>query len=120
MSKLTDIFLNGIIPIILGTIIYFTPTDKFSFVQIRNYLPDGLWAFGLTSCILIIWDRKINLLWIFLTVCLFFVFEFFQALNIIKGTYDINDIFIYLSFGLFAIIINPFFKHKLITKFQKR
>jgi hypothetical protein len=120
MSKLSDISLNVIIPIILGIIIYFIPTDKFSFIQIRIYLPDGLWAYSLTSCILIIWNRKINLLWLLLTVCLFFVFEFFQALDFIKGTYDVNDIYIYLSFSLFAVIINSIFKHKLITKNQTK
>jgi len=120
MSKHIDIIINVIIPIIAGTIIYFIPTDNYSFVQLRNYFPDGLWAYGLTSCILIIWDRKINLLWMVLTVCLFFAFEFFQALHFIKGTYDIKDIFIYLSFGLFALITNSIFNHKLLTKIKEK
>jgi hypothetical protein len=51
--------------------------------------------------------------------CLFIAFEFFQFLHLIKGTYDIKDIFFYFLFGGLAIIINSIFKNKLIIKLNK-
>lgn len=120
MNKFTDIIINVIIPISAGIIIYFIPTNNFILIQIRNYFPDGLWAYSLTSSILIIWNRRIKLIWIVLIACLFIAFEVFQSLQFIKGTYDIKDIFIYLSFGLFALITNWTLNNKFLIKFQEK
>lgn len=76
----------------------------------RNYFPDGLWAYSLTSLILIIWNRKLQLLWLSIISVLFIGFELFQMHKLIKGTGDFNDIFIYFAFAILAIILNSFIK----------
>jgi len=99
-SVTIDSIINVILPIMMGTAIYFL-SDKILFpVLIKNFLPDGLWAYSLISCMLIVWNRKIHALWISLVFVLFFVLELLQYLGIISGTGDIFDIFIYFAFGL--------------------
>jgi len=111
LNRYCDIALNILLPIIAGAAIYFTNATPF----IRNYIPDGLWAYGLTSSILIIWNRRINVLWLTLTACIFIVFEGLQAQQIIKGTGDFLDIIIYFVSGITALAINIFFKQLYIN-----
>jgi hypothetical protein len=108
LNKLIDITINIAVPITLGTALYFMTTEK----VFRNYLPDGLWAYALTSCVLIIWNRTTNLLWLCLTGSLFLTFEFLQSMHFIKGTGDLIDAFIYFAFGLLALSTNKFFKNQ--------
>jgi len=112
-TKSIDIVLNIIIPLVIGTVFYFAKSGTI----VRNFLPDGLWAYALTSTVLIIWNRQINIFWLCLTVCLFIAFELLQSINIVSGTGDILDIIVYFLFGLFALLSNNFFKSiNLITK----
>lgn len=103
-----DFIANVVFPIFIGYILYlYTPYNI-----IRYYLPDALWAYSLTSCLLIIWDRMINMKWLVLTISLFTLFEVMQHFNIIKGTGDIFDIIVYyLSFNI-ALISNHIIKFK--------
>lgn len=109
---LADILLNVFLPICVGVIIYSFPVKQF----IRNYIPDGLWAYALTSAILIIWSRKIQLFWLFSVAILFIVFEILQSYHIIVGTGDIKDILIYFAFGIIALSLNKFFKQIFIKQ----
>jgi len=69
-------------------------------------MPDGLWAFGYVSCLLLIWKEKNNTFWIVMAYISFIVFEYLQNIKIIGGTADIYDILIYIVFASLAIVIN--------------
>ena len=114
-NKIYDFTFRIVFPIIVGTIIYFIPTEN-NLTVARNYLPDGLWAFSLTSCILFIWNGEINLSWLISIATLFVVFELMQSIHLINGTADINDIIIYFIFGSLALITNQILKSITITK----
>lgn len=111
-TKYEDFLFSVLSPIVLGILFYIVQSENESLIQVRNYLPDGLWAYGLTSCILIIWDRNINFFWISMIILFFISFELLQSLNFIQGTGDFFDIIVYIIFGLFAIGINQHKKTK--------
>ena len=74
---------------------------------IKYYLIDFLWASSLATALSTLFDSKrcifLTALFVFL---LGFVWELLQFFNIISGTGDIADIFMYLTAGLTAVIIN--------------
>lgn len=97
-----DFIVNVILPIFIGYVLYlYMPYNI-----IRYYLPDALWAFSFTSCLLIIWERKINVKWMLSIIILSPLFELMQHNNMIKGTGDIFDIIIYYFSFSIALIIN--------------
>jgi hypothetical protein len=104
---LFDIIINIISPILIGLFIY-----RISFVSvnslIKNYFPDALWAYALTSSILIIWKREVNYFWLLLVIIFFVIFEILQYLHFVEGTGDVWDVFAYLIATFIAIIINKF------------
>jgi hypothetical protein len=108
LKKSCDLLLNVVAPLGLGTVVYFVQTNSF----MRNYLSDGLWAYSLTSLVLIIWNRKPNLFWLTITFLCFPILEFLQEIELVKGTGDIIDITAYIFFAIFALILNKFQKHK--------
>ena len=101
-KKEFDIIINIILPLLTGTGIYHLTTEKI----IRNYLPDGLWSYAFISCILVIWSRQLNILWILVSGLSIIVFEFLQSIHFLRGTGDIIDLATYIIFGLFALKIN--------------
>ena len=110
-----DAILNVIFPVSVGGIIYYVHTNSF----IRNHLPDSLWAYALTSAILIIWDRKIHFFWIFFVLIAFIIFELLQSIHILEGTGDILDIGVYLAFAGIALFTNNYFtKLRLLIKIK--
>jgi hypothetical protein len=108
-----------VFPIVAGFFIYFAASTNLSIRKVSNYLPDGLWAYAFSSCILIIWDRKVNLMWMAILGCLFVVFELLQSINFLKGTGDTNDIFTYFIFGLLSLKINQILKPNSLNKSNK-
>ena len=104
-----DITLNIALPIVASSFIYLT-FEPFGFQRIiNNYLPDGLWAYALISAILIIWQRKVHLVWVITSFILFILFEILQYYHIAQGTGDCWDIFTYSIFGLIALLTNKYF-----------
>jgi hypothetical protein len=103
---LIDISINVLFPISIGILIYCVPIEGGSLKSFRNYLPDGLWSYSFTSCILILWERKIVWYWLLCIPITFLLFEFLQYCEIINGTADIYDIIIYIAFMIFALITN--------------
>lgn len=94
------------LPVFSGAGIY-AFAKKYKYLNnVRNYLPDGLWAFGFVSCLLLIWKEKINAFWMVMAFCFFIVFEYLQKINIIGGTADVYDVFVYFTFAFLAIVIN--------------
>ena len=72
-------------------------------------LPDGLWLFSYISFALIIWDNKISkhgFFWIIIVPTIAICSEIGQLFNIIPGTYDLVDIFIYVLFFILAVKIS--------------
>ena len=56
---------------------------------------DGLWAFALTSLVLIIWKNnasKSKWLWLFVTFLLVISVELLQKFEIMEGTFDWLDL----------------------------
>jgi hypothetical protein len=102
------IFYNIISPLLLGVFIYYLNFYIFFFDFISNYIPDGLWAYAFTSTILIIWNKRINYLWIIILFIFYFLFEFLQSIHFLKGTGDIIDIIIYFIFSFISIYVNSF------------
>ena len=117
MNKLRELFTHVAIPLLAGIVVYYIPTRNDILIQIRNYLPDGLWAYSFTSCVLIIWDRAINMLWLSVTFCQFVLFEYLQSQHIVKGTGDASDVCVYFVFGMSALIVNQYIQS---TKYFKK
>lgn len=70
-------------------------------------LPDGLWMFSFTTVILYIWRNTINiknLVWVIIMPIIAFFTEISQKYQLIKGTYDPNDLFAYLFGFIFSCI----------------
>ena len=106
-SKVFLIF--SLASILLGANFYFI--EKFILKKdyyIANYLPDGLWASSFTAIICYIWidNKKCRSIWFLLIILIMFLFEILQYSNVIRGTGDINDMFIYLLFSLPIFILS--------------
>ncbi len=108
MSRLSDFSINVLLPIIVGLLIYLFPPSQL----IRNYFPDGLWAYSFISSVLIIWNRKINPVWIGITFFCFMLFEFLQYTHHVTGTADWYDLAVYAMFSLPALLTNHLYKPK--------
>ena len=107
-SKTIDLFLNVICPLVLGYIFYLLD-KRIGLGAIRNYMPDGLWAYAFLSCILIIWNREVNFIWVVIIMLFSIIFEMLQYLHFIKGTGDFFDIITYFIFFGIALSANKFF-----------
>ena len=116
IAKQKDAICNVILPVIAGSLFYLLPPTGQLLQFLRNYLPDGLWAYAFFSCILIIWQRHINFAWILITILIVTAFELLQSQHIIRGTGDFFDLVIYLVFGGIALFTNKYF----ILKFNSK
>jgi len=62
-------------------------------------LPDGLWMLALVVLVLAIWDFKLDmrsLPWLAIAVLSGVMFEMFQGLAILSGTFDVTDLILIL------------------------
>ena len=125
--NLRSIFMFGafvVLPIAIGTAIYVgwrtttllvfhwiatsgIPADVFrsnmTFAQPLLYsLPDGCWVFAGTSWMLLIWGRLHP--WVFALVVLGVGGELGQALRLVPGTFEWNDIAFYIGSFILAFI----------------
>ena len=112
MSKKTDILLNIILPLLSGFLIYLIAGFADIPKLIKNYLPDALWAYSFITTVLIIWNRKINAIWIIVTFFFAVTFELAQKYKVILGTGDIYDVFTYFSVFLITLFLNNFLTNK--------
>jgi hypothetical protein len=104
-----DILLNVILPLLVGIGVYESSKVIILNTYIRNYFPDGLWAYSFVSCLLIIWNRRINLFWIVSIFIFFIAFEVFQHFEVINGTGDYIDVLIYFGCSTIALLTNKYF-----------
>ena len=103
---LAKVITHVVLPLLLGYVIYCIEPINITFIQLRNHLPDGLWAYSVTSTILFIWNNKLNIFWIYILFIFFILFEYFQFIKLILGTFDVIDIIVYFIFALSAILLN--------------
>ena len=105
-------FVHIIVPMVLGAFVYvcFRQKDLFGISslafpslfpgQTLPYwvlfnLPDALWAYSLTSFIMILWmsiTGRVSQLWFIVGVCVAICFELGQYFQIIEGTFDQLDL----------------------------
>lgn len=104
-----DFIIHSFLPILLGVFVYRLPFIN-NHSLLKNYFPDGLWAYALTSCIFIIWNRVVNYFWLFLIILFFVLYEILQYLQLANGTGDLWDILAYIVGAFIAILINKFVK----------
>jgi hypothetical protein len=114
-----------IFPMITGCIIYalfrdvnlidpekkFFPIIKSQYNNniITNSLSDGLWLYSLNATFLVIWknnSKEMLSKWILASLVLSVLLEYLQYYNIINGTFDVYDIYIYIASVLLFFIIN--------------
>ncbi len=113
---LVDAICNVLIPLFLGLVLYGLNNKSILPQVVENHISDGCWAYALQSCILIIWNRKINTFWIIVTALVAISYEMLQYLFILKGTGDMLDIITYLFFLGIAFYSNAFFVKLLYKK----
>jgi hypothetical protein len=107
-----DLFINVAFPLAIGVFIYWGG-GRFSIpAMIRNYLPDGLWAYSLMSAMLLVWQRRIMIGWILAVFAFSIGFEILQSYHWIEGTGDLYDVLTYFLFFGFALVINPKLKNE--------
>ena len=110
IEKKSDILLNVVLPLFLGFLIYYSASRWAVAAIVRNYLPDGLWAYAFISAMLFIWDRDMPIFWVISLFLLSALFEFLQYRHIIAGTGDVRDVATYYLAFLLAMGLNPVFK----------
>ena len=115
-SRVVDSFLNVILPLLAGVFIYWGDKRLHIPTVIRYHLPDGLWAYAFTSCMLIVWERKIHWLWISGVMMLSVVYEILQYYHFIPGIGEAGDVLTYFLFLSIALLSNALFKKLLYAK----
>lgn len=76
---------------------------------IKFSLPDGLWLFSFISLMLVIWNNEINyrnLFWLIGLPLIALLSEIGQSISIVRGTFDWNDITMYLIAFTLPFVIN--------------
>ena len=114
-SKVYDSFLNVILPLLAGVLIYWADGRLQIPRVIRYHLPDGLWAYAFVSCLLIVWERKIHWPWIIGAMALCVVYEVCQYYHFIAGIGEVEDVMTYFLFFSIALLSNGFFKALIYT-----
>jgi hypothetical protein len=100
-SKKIDLFCTVIAPLLLGVAIYSLKDHLHDFPVVINYLADGLWAYALVNCLLLIWHRQVNVTWITIGYLIAVSFEWMQYQEQLPGTGDIYDVVVYfICFGI--------------------
>jgi len=115
LDKRSDIVLNIILPLLLGVFIYWAGNTLVIPTLVRNYLPDGFWAYAFISSILVIWNREVPVAWIVIVFLIATGFELLQYYHKIAGTGDIKDVVTYFAAFAIALKLNTFFRTQLLT-----
>jgi hypothetical protein len=109
-KRTIDVSLTVILPVLLGIGIYLS-AEKISLpFLIKDHAADGLWAYAFASCILIVWQRHINIVWMIVALFAAIGFEVLQYAHFIKGTGDLYDMLTYTISFCIALLSNTFFK----------
>lgn len=109
-SLRTDIALNILFPLLMGAAIYLATGHVPVPSLVRNFLPDGLWAYSLMSAILVVWRRQIIIGWVLAAFALSIGFEVLQYYHWVPGTGDVYDVVVYCVFFGLALALNPIYE----------
>lgn len=130
---LKDLLLTVATPLILGVMIYyFTRSHSIFFLSwfdhlinlkafpalklpawVMFHLPDGLWTFAFSSMMLIIWKHHIDresIGWVLFPLAIGVILE------LIIGTFDVQDLWFILAGGLIPLIAHPYNKYSITQK----
>jgi hypothetical protein len=109
-----DFSLNVFTPLLAGALVYYLATVLRLPGFIKNFLPDGLWAYALVSAIFIIWDRRPAPGWIITCYVVAIGFEMAQYMHWVPGTGDFIDGMVYCIGMTAGVGANSFFKRKFL------
>ncbi|MBI5857459.1 MAG: hypothetical protein HZB42_07390 [Sphingobacteriales bacterium] len=109
ISRSFDIIVNVLFPLLIGYFIYYAGENGFINPMIKNYLPDGLWAYSFTSALLIVWNREINIFWIIIAFVAALSIELLQYFGLMPGTADAFDFLMYAIFILTGLLTNKYY-----------
>lgn len=104
----------SLITLMLGIVIYYLFYKKIIDVStellrfVRNFIPDFLWMFSFFF-LSVNYSKRITKKYIILTsiyaLALGTLFELLQMVNVVKGTFDILDIIVYIISIIIACIV---------------
>jgi hypothetical protein len=109
-NRITDLLLNVLLPLLLGYIVYYAGQQGGINPGLKNYLPDGLWAYAFISALLIIWNRRLPFGWIISIYVLAAGFELLQYYKVVAGQADSWDVAVYFLFISAGLLLNSLFK----------
>jgi hypothetical protein len=94
------------------------PMNQFIPEWVIYSLPDGLWLFSFSLLINKIWTKEDKIqfwFWMLLFPCTAIIWELGQAFQVISGTFDWIDTFIYLTVTFLIIYRNQTIKYEKTT-----
>ena len=68
-------------------------------------LPDALWLFACAYCMLLLWRRQSNILFVLMPLLMALLHEFAQLHGYVRGTFDWRDVSFYLISYLVTLIV---------------
>jgi hypothetical protein len=89
---------------------YMAGSGKFLPPWVRFVLPDGLWVYALTSCLVLVWGAsggRASLFWISSGIGLSVASEICQAAGYISGTFDPLDLLASIVAFAMAMLLLP-------------
>jgi len=108
----------SLITLLVGIFIYYLSLEhlliKNNLISsfIRNYVPDILWTISFYS-LSVIFSKGITKNYIILTaiyvIVISVIFELLQFTGIVRGTFDVFDIMIYIISTIFASLIEKYY-----------
>lgn len=107
-----DLLLNGMLPLVLGWLLYQARLRMHLPAIIQSHLADGLWAYAFASVLLIAWNRCTPWYWIGTALLVAIGFEWLQANEMVPGTADWKDALVYLLAMGISIGLNPYFRKR--------
>lgn len=119
-KRITDVSLNVMLPLLLGSLIYFLGRDGGLVPLLKNHAADGLWAYAFISALLIIWHRNLPPYWLLIVCFVAVLFEFLQYKGFVEGVGDWTDAAVYLVFILLGYLLNNTFKRLYLTAKQNK
>ena len=112
-ATLLDIFLNALLPLLTGGLCYLPLFRSTNLPLLTNHLADALWAYAFMSLLLIVWERKPNVVWMTAPFVIAAGFECLQGRHLIAGTGDVADVAVYFFSFILSLYFNSFFKARL-------
>jgi len=89
---------------------YMTGPGKLLPPWVRFVLPDGLWVYALTSCMMLIWGTSgggAGRFWTYSGIAIGIAGEVGQGMGCVPGTFDVLDLFISTVGFAAAILLTP-------------